>query len=314
MTTDLARRDAQSLAAQLWGDRLQIVKDVVAKGLTDDELEVFAAVAQRTKLDVFARPPQIYPIKRYDKKLQREVLTIQASIDAYRLIAARTREYLGQVGPQWCGPDGEWRDVWLSEEPPAAARVGVRRRGANEPTWSVATFKESAQWFRASDGKPYLGDFWQRMPAQMLAKVAETNALKRAFPNDTAGIELAMIEDEQAAAQARLAERYVQIFGDEERKDDFDAPAQPTLADTIAEVDTVSGEVLREEPPEFIERNADLWAENRRLVAEARKRGVHGATLNTRAGRDTLEKANAELRARIENCDLDRIAESQSRA
>src|SRR5437879_326730 len=127
MTTDttLARSGSLPIARQVFGDeRLQVLKDVVAKGCTDEELEVFALVCQRTKLDPFARPPQIYAIKRWDAKLGREVLTPQASIDSFRLVAARTREYLGQVGPYWCGADEVWKDVWLSQEHPQAAKVG----------------------------------------------------------------------------------------------------------------------------------------------------------------------------------------------
>lgn len=59
-------------------------------------------------------------------------------------------------------------------------------------------------------------------------------------------------------------------------------------------------------------RRAELWAENRRLVEEAQKRGIQGQTLNNRVGEDVLVTANTELRARIENFDLDQIAAKQA--
>lgn len=162
----------------------RLLKTQICPGASDDELSLFMAVAKKTELDPFTR--QIYGIMRNGK------LSIQTSIDGFRLIAARTGEYEGQVGPFWCGMDGAWRDVWLESLPPSAAKVGVWRKGFKEPIWGVARFEAYAARY---NGK--LNNMWQKLSDLMIGKCAEALALRRAFPNELSGI---YSQDEMAQA------------------------------------------------------------------------------------------------------------------
>lgn len=155
----------------------QVIQTSVAQKATPVELKYFLIQCQRTGLDPITR--QIYFIKGNDGKVQ-----IQTSIDGFRLIAERSGVYEGQTQAQWCGKDGNWKDVWLSEDYPAAAKIGVYKKGFREALYAVAIFDECAQ--RKGDGS--LNYMWNKMPALMLAKVAESLALRKSFPNEMSGL------------------------------------------------------------------------------------------------------------------------------
>lgn len=152
--------------------------------VTKAELVGFLHLCQRTGLDPFSR--QIYLIGRWDKKQQRKVFTPQTGIDGYRVVAnraiAKGGGTIGYEDTLWCGKDGRWRDVWLSDEPPAAAKVTVLRDGQRFP--AVAGYREYVQTGR--DGGPV--GLWAKMPAGQLAKCASALALRMAFPHDLAGV------------------------------------------------------------------------------------------------------------------------------
>lgn len=205
-TTDIQTTPVSALAVSsgqsFWTEEQQAaLRQIGVEDASNGDLAVFLNFAQRTGLDPFSR--QIYMISRNQRTTHgwTKKWTIQASIDGLRIVAQRSGEYAGQVGPEWCDESGKWTDVWLHEEAPAASRVGVMRRGFAQPLYAVALFREYVATDK--DGKPTR--MWKEKGALMIAKCAEALALRKAFPNDLSGIYTAdeMSKVDGTAAQIR---------------------------------------------------------------------------------------------------------------
>jgi phage recombination protein Bet len=182
----------------LWTpEQTQLISTTIAPGCSNDELRLFAYACQRTGLDPFSK--QIYAIKRGGK------MTIQAGIDGLRAIAERTGQLDGSE-TYWCGDDGEWKDVWLSSKPPAAAKTVIHRKGSQHPFVGVARFAD----YNAGQG------LWAKMGAAMIAKCSEALALRKAFPADMSGVystdEMQQAEVEPVTVTALPAKGDAKVF------------------------------------------------------------------------------------------------------
>jgi len=185
---------------EMWTDKQKAALAVLGiKGASNAELAVFFHYCQRTGLDPFSR--QVYGIMRREKQGDAWVdkFTIQVGIDGFRVIRDRIAERknlrVEYEDTVWYDDDGNGRDVWLGDYPPAACRVVVLVDGRRFP--SVLKFSEYCSYNK--DGKPIAR--WATMPAHMIEKCAEANGLRRAFPNDLAGVQL----DDETPQQPAMA-------------------------------------------------------------------------------------------------------------
>lgn len=178
-STEIAVPETQTTAVSTWSSEFtKLVVDTLLKpkgrAATGAEVALFAEHVKRTGLDPFSR--QICAVFRNSGGQQQ--MSIQVQIDGLRLQAERTGKYEGQQPIQWCDAEGNWSDVWLKAEPPAAARAAVYKTGMREALVAVATWREFRQ----------TSPMWERMGPHMLAKCAEALALRKAFPNETSGL------------------------------------------------------------------------------------------------------------------------------
>lgn len=174
-----------AVASQWDRETLNVIKQLIAPNCTDVELSLFQKVCQRTELDPFTN--QIRAMRRRSKNIDgewEEKLSIMTGIDGFRVIALRTNEYMGQDGPMWCGEDGIWREVWLENFAPSAAKVAVYRKGFDHPVVSIARWGAYVQLNKEG----YPTKMWEKMGDFMLGKCAEALALRKAFPQQISGL------------------------------------------------------------------------------------------------------------------------------
>ena len=172
--------------------KIELVKDTIARGATDDELMLFLHLAQRSGLDPFSR--QIYLIERRanvngEWKTTRQP---QTGIDGLRLIADRTDRYAPGREPSFTY---DAAGALLT----ATAYVKKFVHGEWHEVAATAHYDEYVQ--RKKDGQP--NQMWGEKPHIMLAKCAEALALRRAFPAEMSGLytadEIRADESAQAA-------------------------------------------------------------------------------------------------------------------
>jgi phage recombination protein Bet len=171
--TQLAVREER----QFTTDQIDLIRRTVAKDASDEELALFLYTANSRGLDPLLR--QIHAVSRFDKRLNRNVMTIQTGIDGYRLIAERTGAYAGNDDPEF-----EYNANANADSVPTSATVTVYKivQGMRCP------FTARARWSEYFPGEGAGAFMWKRMPHTMLGKCAESLALRKAFPAEMGGL------------------------------------------------------------------------------------------------------------------------------
>lgn len=195
---------------------------------------------QRTGLDPFAK--HLYLREDWNKSANKNVYAVASTIDGFRIVAARQSTYEGQTAPQWCDKSGRWTDAWYVDAPPVAARIGVYVRGYREPMWGIARFNE----YKPNGGAGFM---WGKMPALMIAKVAEALAIRKAYPDQLSGV---YTDDEMQQADARR---------EEESSNGGQRPARRQTARANDEWNTVPPQAIAEQQDRDAEESQDVPSE-----------------------------------------------------
>lgn len=229
-------------------EQMDLLKRTLGVDLSDDEFALWTEIAKHCGLDPFRK--QIYAVKRRSRGENRMV--VMTGIDGYRAIAARTGLHAGTDDPIYEGAS-------RNKQYPGKATITVYKLigGMRVP------FTASARWeeYVPPEGQNHA---WKRSPHLMLGKCAEALALRRAFPEELAGVETeetiaydiadrtittSGLPEDEPSREEEIAERYQALpvndkvaFAAWTREQDYRKPYSDAVLDAMdAKLDELAG-------------------------------------------------------------------------
>jgi phage recombination protein Bet len=249
VTTEIAtsKKTRAELAEQIsfTTEQLQLMKDTVAKGVSDNEFMLFLHLAKTYGLDPFAK--EVWCIKYGNNPA-----TIFTSRDGYLKIASRDKQMNGIVSDAVCAGDVVERladgHVTHTYGNPRGELVGayalVHRKDRAYPAYFYAPLKEYCAGSNPT---------WKKYPTAMIIKVAEAMALKRAFSisglvtQEEIGLDMQAVEPDAGTSAMVVV-------------DATPAPAAPVATEPSDEA-KVAGHRTRLLYAKKIEDVAQIWGE-----------------------------------------------------
>lgn len=224
-TQMLQRRERPELV--FTPEQQAMIRNTYANGASEEEFHVLLSIAKAKRLNPLLG--QIHFIKRWTRD-RGEVWAAQTGIDGFRSIAEDTGLYDGQDEPEF---------KYHNDDPDkqiVVAKVRVYRKDVSRAFVGVAHFNEYAQ--RVKDGG--LTKMWAEKPHIMIAKCAESLAMRKAFPQDLGDV---YTSEEMGRAQEEHSDRVqreiVQDATHHEERTDW--LARISSATTTAELDALAG-------------------------------------------------------------------------
>ncbi len=159
---------------------VEVLSSSLYPGAEKNSVVMVLAYCQAAHLDPMLKPVHIVPI--WNSKTKKMQDTVMPGIGLYRIQAARTGQYAGISEPEY-GPPVTAKLSGVEVTYPEWCRVTVKRQMSNG---LVAEYTANERWLEnyATSGKDTAAPnaMWKRRAFAQLAKCAEAQALRKAFP------------------------------------------------------------------------------------------------------------------------------------
>ena len=184
MSTALATRKESSIPALAVSEQelMNVLRNSLYPGAQDDSIKLVIGYCKASGLDPMQKPVHIVPMWDSKSGSMRDV--IMPGIGSYRTQAARSGEYAGVSDAEY-GPDVTEELGGVKITYPAWCKVTVKRLLQNG---IIAEFSATERWrenYAVKGGKEKSvapNAMWNKRPYAQIAKCAEAQALRKAFP------------------------------------------------------------------------------------------------------------------------------------
>ena len=178
-------------------EKIELIKKTIDphNKFSKNDIELFIHICSEKNLDPLMK--QIYPVNMGNK------MSVQTGIDGFRILAERTGKYA----------PGKATEFLFDENKRLIGATVYVKKYTDDGTWHEVSATAFLNEYK-KDGN----NFWSRMPSVMIEKVAESKALRRAFPENFSG--LYSEEEMQQAIPTTISDheaKYLdEVIGDDE--------------------------------------------------------------------------------------------------
>lgn len=176
----LVKAETRALSAMTEPELIDVLQSSLYPGANPNSIKMVMGYCRAAGLDPMQKPVHIVPMWDKNTKSMRDV--VMPGVNLYRTQAMRSGECAGVSEPEF-GPDVTAKLAGIEVTYPQWCRVTVKRR---LPTGEVVDFTAREFWLEnyATAGKDSAAPnaMWKKRPYGQIAKCAEAQALRKAFP------------------------------------------------------------------------------------------------------------------------------------
>ena len=181
-TTLIAKTQNTSVSTMTEDDLINVLRNSLYPGAQTDSIKMVLGYCQAAGLDPMQKPVHIVPI--WDGKLKTMRDVVMPGIGLYRTQMSRTGECAGVTEPEF-GADKTETLGGVEITYPTSCKVIVKRI---LPSGNIAEYAATERWkenyaMKGGQDKSIAPNaMWTKRPYAQLAKCAEAQALRKAFP------------------------------------------------------------------------------------------------------------------------------------